>query len=106
MLNNFFKFKKSNKPVKDDNIKIISVASGALAGGTAAIGGTIAGGAIGTAGGAALTSGLAATGTILGGGMVAGMVVLSAAPIVGGAVGYGIYNLYKYLASNYRIVKT
>ena len=34
-----------------------------------------------------------------GGGMLAGIMVVAAAPIAGAAAGYGVFKLYKYLAS-------
>ena len=78
---------------------IVSTGSGAAAGAVAAVAGVIAGAAEGTAGAAALTSGLAAVGTVIGGGMFAGIVVVAAAPIAAGAAGFGIYKLYKKLAT-------
>jgi hypothetical protein len=43
-------------------------------------------------------SGLAAVGSIIGGGMAAGLCVVAAAPIAGGAGCFGIYKAYKYMA--------
>ena len=76
-----------------------AVAVGAVTGGTVAVLGVFAGGAAGTAGGAALTSGLATVGVFLGGGMVAGIVTIAAAPIVGGVAAFGLFNLFKKLSS-------
>ncbi len=61
--------------------------------------GVIGGAAEGTAGAAMMTSGLATVGSIVGGGMFAGICVLTVAPIVGGAAGYGCYRLFKRLAT-------
>ena len=79
-----------------------STATGGTAGGVAAVSGVVVGAAEGTAGAAALTSGLATVGSIVGGGMFAGVCVVAVAPIVGGALGYGCYRLYKRLATPYR----
>ena len=76
----------------------VSTSAGAVAGGAAAVCGVSAGAASGTAGAAALTSGLACVGAAVGGGMFAGLCTVAVAPIAGGAVGYGVYRLYKYLA--------
>ena len=64
---------------------------GAAAGATAAVAGVMGAKAAGTAGAAALTSGLAA----VGGSMLAGLLVVAAAPVVGGLIGYGIYKACK-----------
>lgn len=77
----------------------VSTTAGAVAGGGAAVAGVIAGAAAETAGAAALTSGLATVGGVIGGGMFAGMCVLVAAPVAGGALAYGIYRLYRALAT-------
>lgn len=84
---------------KDEKGTLISVGSGGIAGGASGIAGVVVGAAEGTAGAAVLTSGLAAVGSVIGGGMLAGMCVVCAAPIAGGAACYGIYKLYKKLAS-------
>src|SRR5207249_3070539 len=78
--------------------EILAIGTGAIAGGTAAVGGVLAGSAAGTAGAAALTSGLAGVGAVVTGGMLAGLAVIAAAPIAGGAAGLGVYRLYKALA--------
>ena len=78
---------------------VISTAVGGVAGATAAVSGVFAGAASGTAGAALMTSGLAAVGSVVGGGMFAGIVVVAAAPVAFGAVGYGVYRLYKNMAS-------
>jgi len=77
----------------------VSTLCGAGAGTVAAIAGVAAGAAPGTAGAAAMTSGLAAVGTVIGGGMAAGIMVVAAAPVAVGAAGFGIYKLYKKLAT-------
>jgi len=77
----------------------VSTVSGAGAGAIGAISGVVTGAAEGTAGAAMMTSGLATVGSIIGGGMFAGMCVLTVAPIVGGAAGYGCYRLFKKLAT-------
>ena len=80
---------------------IVSTVSGGPAGAVAAVAGVVGGAAEGTAflSAAALTSGLAAVGTVVGGGMFAGILVVAAAPVVLGAAGFGIYKLYKKLAT-------
>ena len=78
---------------------IVSTVSGGAAGAVAAVAGVVAGAAEGTAGAAALTSGLAAVGTVIGGGMFAGIILVAAAPLAFGAVGFGIYKLYKKMAT-------
>jgi hypothetical protein len=90
---------KDKRKKNEEIAKNASLAAGAVAGGTAAVGGVITGAATGTAGAAALTSGLATVGTIIGGGMFAGIAVVAAAPIAGAVAGYGIFRLYKKLAS-------
>lgn len=42
---------------------------------------------------------LAAVGGVVGGGMLAGIITVAAAPIAGGVAAYGLYRLYKKLAS-------
>ena len=78
---------------------IASTLTGATAGTVAGVSGVVAGAASGTAGAAALTSGLATVGSVVGGGMLAGICTVAAAPLVFGAAGYGVYRLYKNLAS-------
>ena len=75
--------------------KKISKVTGAAVGGTSALAVVISGGTSA----AGLTSGLAAVGSIVGGSMLAGIFVVAAAPIVGGALGYGCYRMFKRLAS-------
>ncbi len=71
----------------------ISTGGGAVAGATSAILGVTSGAAAGTAGAAAVTSGLATVGS------VAGLGVVAAAPIAGGAAMFGVYKLYQRMAS-------
>lgn len=78
---------------------IASTLTGAAAGTVAGVSGVVAGAASGTAGAALMTSGLAAVGSVVGGGMFAGIVVVAAAPVAFGAAGYGVYRLYKNMAS-------
>ncbi|HGM7298748.1 TPA: hypothetical protein ACKP7S_000492 [Stenotrophomonas maltophilia] len=77
----------------------ISTGGGAVAGATSAILGVTSGAAAGTAGAAAVTSGLATVGSVVGGGMLAGLGVVAAAPIAGGAAMFGVYKLYQRMAS-------
>ncbi|MHB9149121.1 MAG: hypothetical protein ACYC33_03390 [Thermoleophilia bacterium] len=46
-----------------------------------------------------ISTGLAALGGIVGGGMVAGVLVVAAIPLAGGALGYGVIKGVKYLVS-------
>lgn len=78
---------------------IVSTLSGGAAGTVSAVCGVVAGAAEGTAGAAALTSGLATVGSLIGGGMFAGICVVAAAPVAFGAAGFGVYKLYKKLAT-------
>ncbi|MCE4282757.1 hypothetical protein LYZ77_18560 [Xanthomonas hortorum pv. vitians] len=78
---------------------VLSTGTDAAAGAVSAFAGVSAGAAAGTSGAAALTSGLATLGAIVGGGMTAGLVVVAAAPVVGGATMFGVYKLYKHMAS-------
>src|SRR5687767_12206348 len=64
---------------------VVAAVVGGLGGCGAGVGAVIAGAATGTSGAAAITSGLAATGALIGGSMMAGVVVVAAAPI-GGAI--------------------
>jgi len=77
----------------------ISTGGGAVAGATSAILGVTSGAAAGTAGAAAVTSGLATVWSVVGGGMLAGLGVVAAAPIAGGAAMFGVYKLYQRMAS-------
>lgn len=89
----------SEKKERGKRAAAVSTATGGTAGGVAAVSGVVVGAAEGTAGAAALTSGLATVGSIAGGGMFAGICIVAAAPIIGGALGYGAYRLYKKLAT-------
>jgi len=85
-----------------EKVAVASAGAGAVTGAVAGVGGVLAGGAAGTSGAAALTSGLAAVGSAIGGGMLAGIGMVAAAPIAFGAAGFGVYKLYKKLASKNR----
>jgi len=89
----------AKKRNSSDTWAIVSTVSGAATGAVAAVAGVVVGAGEGTAGAAAMTSGLAAVGTFVGGGMFAGILVVAAAPVVLGAAGFGIYKLYKKLAT-------
>lgn len=78
---------------------VISTGSGAVAAATSAVLGVTSSAAAGTAGAAAVTSGLAAVGSVIGGGMLAGIGVVAAAPIAGGAAMFCVYKLYQRMAS-------
>jgi hypothetical protein len=80
---------------REEVATILSIGSGSTAGGASAILGVMAGAGEGLAGAAALTHGLAVVGSIVGGGMLAGLFVVAASPMAGGAFGYGTYRLYK-----------
>ena len=82
-----------------DNAGKVAAGMGAIGGGASALLGVSSGAAARTAGGAAMTSGLAAVGSVVGGGMAAGIAVVAAAPIVGAITFYGVYRLYKRLAT-------
>jgi hypothetical protein len=84
---------------RDEKGTLISAGSGSVAGATSAVTGVILGAAEGTAGAAALTTGLAAVGSVVGGGMLAGIVIVAATPIAGGLAFFGLYKLFKKLAS-------
>jgi hypothetical protein len=72
-----------------------AAAAGGAAGTAAGVGGTVAGAAAGTTGAAAISSGLSVIGGIVGGGMFAGVCIVAAGPLIGGAIGYGIYKWVK-----------
>jgi len=80
---------------KDEKGTLVSVGSGSIGGSATALAGVALGAAEGTAGAAALVSGLAYLGMLVGGGMMAGIGVVCAAPILGGAACYGAYKLCK-----------
>jgi len=63
---------------------VVAVGAGSIAASTAAV----------ALSGPALTSGLATVGSIVGGGMLAGIGVVAVAPLIGGAIGYGIYRTF------------
>lgn len=79
---------------------VASMLTGGVAMATVAVYKVVAGVAAGTVKDAALTSGLAVVGGIVGGGMAAGIVVVTAATILCGIVGFGLYKLYKKLATS------
>lgn len=83
---------------EDEAGTLVSAGTGAVAGASSAVAGVISGAASGTAGAAALTSGLAAVGSAIGGGMLAGVVVVTAAPTAGAGLAYGCYKIYKRMA--------
>ena len=77
------------------NKEIIATGTGGLIGVIGAGTGIYCGGAVVGTSATGLTSGLAAVGSIIGGGMVAGIVVTTIAPLATGALGYGLYKLFK-----------
>jgi hypothetical protein len=68
--------------------------AGAALGGAGAIGAVAAAGPVAGLGAIGITSGLAAVGSVIGGGMAAGLVLVAAAPVVTGALAYGLYKWY------------
>lgn len=87
--------KNENDARRDGRVASAVGAGGAAAGGVAAI--SVAGTTAGLSA-AGISSGLAAIGAGVGGGMVAGTVVVAAAPaVVAGAAGFGLYALSRKL---------
>ena len=83
-----------NSARRDGRIASVAGAAAASAGGLAAIAGA---GVAGTSA-VGISTGLAAIGATVGGGMVAGTVIVAAAPaVVAGAAGFGIYALSRRL---------
>ena len=84
----------SNDQKTESNALKAGVGS-AIAGGAASIGGIALSGSVTGLGATGITSGLASIGTLLGGSMTAGLVVVAAAPIATGLIGYQVYKIYK-----------
>jgi len=75
---------------------VVAVGAGSIAASTAAVASVLGTAAPTTVAlsGPALTSGLATVGSVVGGGMLAGIGVVAVAPLIGGAIGYGIYRTF------------
>ena len=86
--------KSLEKQMKKENKAVAVAATGAGIGGAGAIGAVSSLGVSGL-GATGITSGLATVGGAVGGGMAAGVVLTAAAPLIAGAIAYG---LYKWLA--------
>lgn len=74
--------------------KELVTASGAIAGGGAAVAGVAQLGAVSGLGATGMTSGLATVGAFVGGGMAAGLALTAAAPVLGGVLAYTGYRYF------------
>ncbi|UAA38663.1 hypothetical protein KIH87_18700 [Paraneptunicella aestuarii] len=81
--------------MSNENNGIKAAGAGAATGAVGSVTAVYSAGTVTGLGATGITSGLSAIGSVAGGGMATGLAITAAAPLVVGAIGYGLYKWLK-----------